>query len=373
MLNLFGEEIEDSVITKTEDIEYTKAKQEIENLKKQIRYHNDLYYNKDNPEISDYEYDMLNKRLKELELKYPELVTKDSPTQNVGGVASSTFEEVKHDVQMQSLNDVFSYEEVEEFVKKVQDEFGEDVEFVVETKIDGLSVSLEYEAGVLVRGSTRGNGLVGEDVTVNLKQLDTIPLTLNASDTIEVRGEVYMPHSSFEEINMQLETMGKTQMANPRNAAAGTLRQLDPSLVKSRKLSVFVFNVQKAERKFSTHLESLQYCKDSGMNVIEYSKVAIGVEEVLKCIEEIGKIREELPYDIDGAVVKVNDLTYRQNLGQTTKVPRWAVAYKYPPEEKETVVERITVQVGRTRKNNPPCNSKAYKGCRVCYIQMYPS
>ena len=282
MLNLFGEEMQDNINEMPQDVEYNKIKQDIESLKDTIRYHNDLYYNQDKPEISDYEYDMLLKSLKELEAKYPELVTKDSPTQRVGGKASSTFEEVKHDVAMQSLNDVFSFDEVKDFVEKVQEEYGKDVEFVVETKIDGLSVSLEYENGILVRGSTRGNGLVGEDVTVNLKQLDSILPKLLTEDTIEVRGEVYMPHTSFEEINQKLEASGKSQMANPRNAAAGTLRQLDPKLVKERKLSIFVFNVQKSAKKFNTHSESLEYCKTIGMNIIEYSKLAVRYRQCFK-------------------------------------------------------------------------------------------
>lgn len=348
-LNMFGENIE----KKNDNKQYDEAKSEIKKLRKQIKYHSDLYYNQDAPEISDYEYDMLMNRLKELERKYPELITKSSPTQIVGGTASKGFGEVEHKIAMQSLNDVFSYEEVEEFVNKIINEFGEDTEFVVETKIDGLSVSLEYVDGVLVRGSTRGNGVVGEEITENLKQIEQIPHVLNTKDTIEVRGEVYLSRENLDKLNEELLSQGKPMLANCRNAAAGTLRQLDSELVRKRNLSIFVFNVQKSNRKFITHSESIEYCKNIGITTIAYSKAAKGVKQVLACIKEIGDLRDNLPYDIDGAVVKINDLALRENLGVTTKVPKWAVAYKYPPEEKETIVEEIRVQVGRTGKITP--------------------
>ena len=351
-INLFGDQKDKDLIYNELDIK--EAKKEIAKLRKEIRYHNDLYYNNDNPEISDYEWDMLMKRLKDLEKRFPSLLTKDSPTQVVGGVSRSTFEEVSHDVPMQSLQDVFSYDEVEDFVSKVISEYGDNVEFCVETKIDGLSVSLEYEDGKLVRGSTRGNGLVGEDVTENLKMLEEIKEELAEKETIEVRGEVYLKRAQFDKLNESLERQGKALLANPRNAAAGTLRQLNPQLVKERGLSIFVFNVQKYENgKISKHSEGLELCKKLGIQTIEYSKICKGVNEVLLAIEEIGKKRESLAYDIDGAVVKINDLSLRDTLGTTSKVPKWAVAYKYPPEEKETKLIDVKVQVGRTGQVTP--------------------
>ena len=253
---------------------------------------------------------------------------------------------------MQSLQDVFSYDDVKDFVRKMQEEYGKDIQFTVETKIDGLSVSLEYEKGKLVRGSTRGDGFVGEDVTENLKMVDGIPELLTTDDTFEVRGEVYLPRKEFESINNKLEEAGKQILANPRNAAAGTLRQLDSKLVKQRNLSIFVFNLQKG-KKFKTHSESIEYIKNTGIKTIEYIKVCVGEDEVLNAIEEIGNLRDGLPYDIDGAVVKINDLKIREEAGTTVKVPKWAVAYKYPPEQKETKLTNIKVQVGRTGQVTP--------------------
>lgn len=349
---MFGDQNEESF--KENDLDIKEAKKEIAKLRKEIRYHNDLYYNNDNPEISDYEWDMLMSRLKDLEKRFPSLLTKNSPTQMVGGTSSSTFEEVSHNVPMQSLQDVFSYNDVEDFVNKVIEEYGKDVEFCVETKIDGLSVSLEYVNGKLIRGSTRGNGLVGEDVTENLKMLDEIKDELTDNATIEVRGEVYLKRAQFDKLNETLQAQGKNLLANPRNAAAGTLRQLDPNLVKERGLSIFVFNIQKIEDiNIIKHSQGLELCRKLGIQTIEYSKVCKGVREVLKAIEEIGKRRENLPYDIDGAVVKVNDLALRETMGTTSKVPKWAVAYKYPPEERETKLLDIKVQVGRTGQVTP--------------------
>ena len=348
-LNLFGDVIENN----KKDEELEQAKKEIVALRKEINYHSDLYYNQDAPEISDYDFDMLMKKLKALEAKFPMLITTSSPTQKVGGVAKSDLDKVEHLVPMQSLNDVFSYDEVEEFVNKITEEYGDNTEFVVETKIDGLSVSLEYENGILVKGSTRGNGLVGEEITENLLTLEDIKERLTTDDTIEVRGEVYLSREGFERLNEQLEKEGKPLMANSRNAAAGTLRQLNSEIVKERGLNIFVFNVQKSERKFTKHSETLEYLRGIGVTTIAYSKVAVGTKQVLEYIEEIGSLRETLPYDIDGAVVKINDLSLRETLGTTTKVPRWAVAYKYPPEEKETVVQDITLQVGRTGQVTP--------------------
>lgn len=325
---------------------------EMQRLIKQINYYNKKYYEEDTNEISDYAYDKLTVRLRELEAKYPNLKQKDSPTSKVGGKTKKIFSEVVHDVQMQSLQDVFSFEEVEAFVDKVCEEFGENTEFVVETKIDGLSVSLEYENGILVRGSTRGDGFVGEDVTQNIMMIKDIPQRLSSNDTVEVRGEVYLPRKEFESINNLLLEQGKTQLANPRNAAAGTLRQLNPELVKSRNLSIFVFTILKG-MNFNTDIESLEYLKSVGVKTIEYMKKCVGKDEVINAIMEIGRMRDSFAYDIDGAVVNVNNLAYRLEMGKTAKVPKWSVAYKYPPERKETKVIDIVTQVGRTGQVTP--------------------
>lgn len=334
------------------DNEKQKAKVEIENLRKQINYYNRKYYEEDNSELSDYAYDKLTSRLRILENKYPDLITKDSPTQKVGGKIKSSFDAVSHEVQMQSLQDVFSFGDVKDFVEKVILEYGENTKFCVETKIDGLSVSLEYKDGEFVRGSTRGDGFVGEDVTENLKMIKDIPQNLNSKDTIEVRGEVYLPRKEFDKINEELLKEGKQILSNPRNAAAGTLRQLDIDLVRKRNLSIFVFNVQKG-KTFSSHFENLDYLKKIGIKVIEKRKICTGVKEVLEYIKYIGKIREDLEYDIDGAVIKVDDIGIRNEMGKTVKVPKWAVAYKYPPEQKETTVNDIALQVGRTGQVTP--------------------
>ncbi len=327
-------------------------KKEIEELREKINYNNIKYYEEDNPEISDYEYDKLTQRLKKLEKENPEFITKDSPTQKVGGRTKKIFSQVTHNVQMQSLQDVFSYEDVESFVDKVKEEYGENVQFIVETKIDGLSVSLEYEKGKLVRGSTRGDGFVGEDVTENLKCIKDIPLTLNTAETIEVRGEVYLPRKEFEKINKELEEKGKQILANPRNAAAGTLRQLDSNLVKGRNLSIFVFTVLKG-RTFETDSKRLDFLDELGFKTIEKRKVCNTKEDVIKEIENIGNLRDSLAYDIDGAVIDVDNLHIRDEMGQTIKVPKWSVAYKYPPEQKETKVLDIITQVGRTGQVTP--------------------
>lgn len=330
------------------------VKKQIDDLRKQIEYHNKKYYEQDDPEISDFEYDKLTQKLKKLEAQNPEFIDKNSPTQKVGGRNKNIFSEVKHDVQMQSLQDVFTYEDVLEFVNKIKQEYGQDTQFTVETKIDGLSVSLEYKDGILVRGSTRGDGFVGEDVTQNLMQIKSIPHTLKSKDTIEVRGEVYLPRKEFEKINDILEQKGKAPLANPRNAAAGTLRQLDSELVYDRNLSIFVFNVQKCDtKKFTTHYESLNYCKNIGFNTLEYMKLCNSADEIIEKVKEIGSLRDSLAYDIDGAVIKVNDLKLRKILGTTVKVPKWAIAFKYPPEQKQTKIIDIKVQVGRTGQVTP--------------------
>lgn len=329
-----------------------KLKEELEQLRKEIEYHNKLYYEQDEPEISDYEYDKLTQRLRKIESEHPELINVNSPSQKVGGKNKNIFTQVNHEVQMQSLQDVFSLEDVESFVDKVIEEFGEKTEFCVETKIDGLSVSLEYENGILVRGSTRGDGFVGEDVTQNIKVIKDIPEKLNTNDTIEVRGEVYLPRKEFDKINEDLLAQNKQQLSNPRNAAAGTLRQLDSELVRKRNLSIFVFNVQKGG-KFAKHSESLDYLDKAGLKTISLRYIYRTKEEVISAINEIGRKRDELEYDIDGAVVKVDNLLIRQEMGQTVKVPKWAVAYKYPPEQKETKVLDIVLQVGRTGQVTP--------------------
>lgn len=328
------------------------VKEEMEQLRKQIEYYNKKYYEEEEPELSDYAYDALTRRLKELEKEHPEYVEKDSPTQKVGGRTKAIFQKVTHEVQMQSLQDVFSFEEVEAYVEKVIKEYGDKTEFVVETKIDGLSVSLEYVDGKLVKGSTRGDGFVGEDVTENIKVIQSIPHELTTKDTIEVRGEVYLKQKDFDAINEDLVAKGKNMLANPRNAAAGTLRQLDVELVAKRNLSIFVFNVQKGGN-FKTHSESLAYLEKAGLPIIAFRKVCVGKKKVIAAIKEIGKMRDILAYDIDGAVVKVNDLAIRQDMGSTVKVPKWAVAYKYPPEKKETKILDIVTQVGRTGQVTP--------------------
>jgi len=334
--------------------EKVKDYKRIDILREEIKKHNKLYYENDEPLISDYEYDKLTQELSKLETKYPESIDENSPTQNIGGNKKDLFTDVKHEVPMQSLQDVFNFEDVLVFTDKVRKEYGETIEFVVETKIDGLSVSLEYEDGKLVRGSTRGDGLVGEDVTQNILCIKSIPAVLPTNDTIEVRGEVYLPRSEFDRLNAELELDGKKVLANPRNAAAGTLRQLNTDLVRHRNLNIFVFNVQKCTtQKFMKHSESLDYSKDLGIHILDYSKKCITDDDVISCIEEIGKLRDKLEYDIDGAVVKVNDLKLRNRLGTTVKVPKWAVAYKYPPEQKETLITDIIIQVGRTGKVTP--------------------
>lgn len=306
------------------------------------------YYVLDDPTMADYEYDKLLRELETLESAHPELVTPDSPTQRVGGQAVSQFEKVTHAVPLMSLQDVFSMEELNEFLNKILSEQA-DATFSVEPKIDGLSVALEYENGVFVRGATRGDGVVGEDVTENLKTIRSIPMRLEgAPDRLIVRGEVFMPKKSFEKLNARQEALGKPLFANPRNAAAGSLRQLDPKIAGQRGLDIYVFNVQLAEGvTFTSHCESLEYLKQLRFKVIPYQKLST-VEEIDRQVEAINENRGELICDIDGAVIKLDNLAQRESLGATAKFPRWAAAYKYPPEIKSTVVENIVVQVGRT-------------------------
>jgi len=325
-----------------------EIKKYMEELREKIRYHADKYYNQDAPEISDYEYDMLLQELKSLELMNPDLVTDDSPTKKVIGSVREGFSEVRHDVPMLSLQDVFSKDALYEFDNRMKESLGENVEYTVETKIDGLSVSLEYINGELVRGSTRGNGTVGEDVTENLKTIKSIPHKLKSEIDIEVRGEVFIPRDTFIKLNEEREINGLPLFANARNAAAGSLRQLDASVVAERKLDIYIFNVQKSSITFNSHKDSIEFLKEQGFNVIPVCNIAKNGEEIEKEIDKIGEMRGEFSFDIDGAVVKVNSLEEREKLGNTSKTPRWAIAYKYPPEKKPTKIKDIVIQVGRT-------------------------
>ena len=330
-------------------MELEQARKRAEELRVIIEKSNRLYYDQDAPELEDFEYDALNRELKQIEAEYPELVTASSPTQHVGGTASSKFSKVTHAVKMESLQDAFSFDELREFDARVR-EAGIRPEYVVEAKIDGLSVSLEYRMGQLVRGSTRGDGVVGEDVTENIMTIKDIPHELpDAPDFLEVRGEVYMPHSAFFKLKEQQELEDKTPFKNPRNAAAGSLRQKDSKITAERGLSIFVFNLQQCEgRTFKTHRETLDYIKSLGFPVSPRYSVFENIEDAIKEIEAIGEARGTLEFDIDGAVIKVNDLAARRTLGSTNKFPRWAIAFKYPPEVKESVVRNIEVTVGRT-------------------------
>lgn len=332
------------------------SKKRAEELRKLIEYHSDRYYNQDDPEISDYEFDQLTRELRQIEKEHPELITKDSPTQHVGGAAKREAGVlVKHNVPMLSLQDVFSKEEVYEFIQRMEEEL-EEPEYVVELKIDGLSVALRYEAGELILGVTRGDGVVqGEDVTENVRMIkDVKPRLKDKVPYIEIRGEVYMSTEAFLKVNEQQEIAGKKLFANPRNCAAGTLRQLDPKMVKERGLSLFIFNVQEARGiEFKTHSESFEWLKKQGVKVVEHYTVCHSGDEVWEAIQKIGEIRGDLAYDIDGAVVKINNLEDRRKLGNTSKVPKWAIAYKYPPEEKEAVIQEIRLTVGRTGRITP--------------------
>lgn len=333
-----------------------EVKKELNRLRKEIRHHNNCYYNNDEPEISDYEYDQLMLQLKKLEADYPELVTKNSPTQMVGGNARREAGVlVAHDVPMLSLQDVFSRQEVEEFVTSAIEQL-DNPEFVVEEKIDGLSLALRYRDGVLAQAITRGDGIIqGEDVTDNAKVIKDIKEKLKEPlPYFEIRGEVYMSREAFVKVNARQELLGLKQFANPRNCAAGTLRQLNSKVVKDRQLSMFVFNLQRVEgREFASHTEAYEFMKKQGIKVIHNYQVCHTASEVMGAIDRIGASRGELPYDIDGAVVKLNSFAQRQALGETSKVPKWAVAYKYPPEEKETKLLNIELSVGRTGRITP--------------------
>ena len=326
------------------------AKREIEALRAEILEHNRHYYDEDAPVISDFEYDALMRRLEELEAAHPEFYDPDSPTQRVGGTAKSSFAPVQHEVPLESLTDVFSFEELAAFDERMAAALPEGREYCVEPKIDGLSMSLEYENGVFVRGATRGDGVTGEDVTENLRTVRSLPKQLRGSfpERLIVRGEVYMSRAVFEELNEKRAERGEQLLANPRNAAAGSMRQQDPKVAASRRLDIIVFNVQRAVgREFATHAESLDALEEYGFDVVPHT-LCRTMDECRARIEAIGDGRDAFPYGIDGAVIKINSLAQRGQLGSTAKAPRWAVAYKYPPEVKESVVRGITVQVGRT-------------------------
>ena len=334
-------------------MEKKQAKERIEELRKQTQYYANKYYDEDKPEISDFEYDMLMVELRNLEKQFPEFKSKESLTQKVGGHVKEGFQKVTHEVPLQSLQDVFSIEEVEEFdtrmKQKAKENKIEKVTYVVETKIDGLSAALEYKNGKFVRGATRGNGLVGEDITENLKTIKTIPMELKDKIDITVRGEVFIGKKDFEKMNQEREENEEELFANARNAAAGSLRQLDSSITASRPLDIYIFNVQKIEGKeFNSHFEELEYLDKLGFHVNPVRIPCHNMQEVEKAIEKIGEDRENLTFGIDGAVVKVDNLKFREILGTTAKTPRWAVAYKYPPEKKETILKDIICQVGRT-------------------------
>ncbi|MBQ7300687.1 MAG: NAD-dependent DNA ligase LigA [Clostridia bacterium] len=330
---------------------HDEAKARIETLRAQIEYHRKRYYDEDAPEISDAEFDRLFYELIALEQAYPALDSPDSPTKTVGGRASEKFEKVTHAVRLGSLQDVFSYDELRAFLARTEEALGYAPQYSVECKIDGLSVALEYRNGRFVRGATRGDGDVGENVTANLLTVADIPKILTRDDipALTVRGEVYMPHDAFEALNREREENEETLFANPRNAAAGSLRQLDAEITRQRHLSIFVFNVQTADGiSFASHTESLDALKDLGFKVLEKRARLSSPDDIIAYIEEIGAMRASLPYDIDGVVIKIDDLAERMTLGETSSTPKWAVAYKFPPEVKETKLQDIVVQVGRT-------------------------
>ena len=329
-------------------MQFEKARDRAEQLRNELNYHSHKYYVEDSPEIEDYEYDMLQRELAAIEKEYPELITPDSPTQRVGGSAEGMFEPVVHAVPLESLQDAFGIEEVRAFDSRIKAMFP-DAEYVVEPKIDGLSVALEYENGVFVRGSTRGDGNVGEDVTANLRTVNSIPLRLKKDVTIEVRGEVYMPKAVFASLVEEQEQNGEKAFKNPRNAAAGSLRQKNPKITASRSLDIFVFNIQRYEgTEITGHKQSIDFLKSLGFKTIPFYNKFNSIDGVVSELERIGVLRPTLPFDIDGAVIKTDSFAQRAEIGSTAKFPRWALAFKYPPEEKETTVVDIEVAVGRT-------------------------
>lgn len=331
------------------DINY--AKERIKELSDTIRYHNEKYYVEDSPEIEDFQYDAMLRELEDLEALFPEFRLKNSPTQVVGGMADKLFSSVEHSVKMESLQDVFNFEELRTFASKVDTS---KTFFSVEPKIDGLSVSLEYRDGLFFRGSTRGDGLVGEDVTANLLQIKSIPKIINFNGELEVRGEVYMSRESFERFVKRQELLDKEPPKNPRNAAAGSLRQKDSKVVAERDLDIFIFNIQRiTDKTFSSHIETLDFLRSLGFATLPSYRKCADIEECIEEINRLGETRGNIPYDIDGAVIKIDNLSYRDELGSTAKYPKWAVAFKYPPEEKETVLKNIEINVGRTGALTP--------------------
>jgi len=345
-------------VNKGEKMDKKQAEKRIKELRKIVEYHAKKYYDEDKPEISDFEYDMMMLELRALESQFPELITKKSLTQKVGGTVKEGFKKVEHEVPLQSLQDVFDFEEIESFDERVKKQALENgiknPKYVVETKIDGLSAALEYVDGKLVRGATRGNGTVGEDVTENLKTIKTIPQELPEKINITVRGEVFISKEDFEKMNQEREENEEELFANARNAAAGSLRQLDSNITKTRPLDIYIFNVQKIEGKeFYSHFEELEYLSKLGFNVNPVRIPCNNKEEIIEAINKIGEDREQLTFGIDGAVVKVDDLNLRKIMGTTSKVPKWAIAYKYPPEKKETILKDIICQVGRTGAITP--------------------
>ena len=334
-----------------------EAKERIKELRATLEYHAKKYYDEDKPEITDYEYDMMMNELKSLEKQFPELIDKESLTQKVGGHVKEGFKQVEHEVPLQSLQDVFSYDELRDFddrVKKQLHDGGTNLKYVVETKIDGLSMAIEYKDGKFVRAATRGNGLIGEDVSANALTIKSIPKELKEPINIIVRGEVFIGSKEFEKLNEEREVLGQSLFANARNAAAGSLRQLDSKITKTRPLDIFIFNVQKLEdNPFNSHYEQLNYLDKLGFNVNPVRILCNNIDEAIDAITKIGEDRENLSFGIDGAVIKVDNLDYREELGTTFKTPRWAIAYKYPPEQKETLLKDIICQVGRTGAITP--------------------
>ena len=334
-----------------------EAKERIKELRATLEYHAKKYYDEDKPEITDYEYDMMMNELKGLEKQFPELIDKESLTQKVGGHVKEGFKQVEHEVPLQSLQDVFSYDELRDFddrVKKQLHDGGANLKYVVETKIDGLSMAIEYKDGKFVRAATRGNGLIGEDVSANALTIKSIPKELKEPINIIVRGEVFIGSKEFEKLNEEREVLGQSLFANARNAAAGSLRQLDSKITKTRPLDIFIFNVQKLENNpFNSHYEQLNYLDKLGFNVNPVRILCNNINEAIDAITKIGEDRENLSFGIDGAVIKVDNLDYREELGTTFKTPRWAIAYKYPPEQKETLLKDIICQVGRTGAITP--------------------
>lgn len=329
----------------------SEAKKRIKELSEQLKYHSRKYYIEDNPEIEDYEYDAMLRELENLEAEYPEFKAADSPTQLIGGAALKLFTPVEHTVKMESLQDVFDFDELKAFIDKIDTS---QTSFSVEPKIDGLSVALEYRDGLFFRGSTRGDGITGEDVTANLLQIKSIPKAISFAGELEVRGEVYMPRESFEALIKRQELLEEQPAKNPRNAAAGSLRQKNPKITAERGLDIFIFNIQRITGKsFSSHIESLDFLKSLGFHTLPTYKRCTDAVQVTEEVERIGFSRGNLPYDIDGAVVKADNLAYREVLGSTSKFPKWAVAFKFPPEEKETVLKNIEINVGRTGALTP--------------------